>query len=283
MTSITEPVTPTIIAHVDRLARRRNRILIALAVIVGAVLVAVVVYVGVLIYSAAADSRNAARQTVGLQQQNRDLGRQNQSLLEQVKADDAILKAATSPAAQAAQQAQTAAAVKLLIVCIENHADVIAHLAAPLPDCPGAAPPTIAPANAAPAAVPHPAAAQPQPNPPAPVRPMSPTTTIPTAAGCGPALTYLAAHAAPFFDFTCAPRASEVACAGLSVDGGRAVGCTVAQGHSVGPITGHIYLDSTICPAGLMTAAMNEASNSMRLSGRSTAPVDPYGPSVCPR
>jgi len=100
----------------------------------------------------------------------------------------------------------------------------------------------------------------------APVVPVS-TPTPQTASsssaggyGCGPALSYLATHAAPGFRFECPGWA----------DGHQAMTCMNVPGVCAGS---DVIAISTPCAA----AYMNEASNSWVLSGKSDAPIDPYG------
>ncbi len=78
--------------------------------------------------------------------------------------------------------------------------------------------------------------------------------------GCGPALTYLAAHAAPGFLFECPGYAFGHQ------------GFTCIDIANVCPDEALIVI-SDPCPA----AYMNEASNSLVAEGLSTAPFDPFG------
>jgi hypothetical protein len=101
------------------------------------------------------------------------------------------------------------------------------------------------------------------------VPPATPASAVPpageaTAWGCGPALLYLNAYAAPGFTLECPAS---------------------AQGHeaSTSCISEHSPCDeqrviaiAEPCPS----AYMNEASNSWVLMGQSNAPIDPYG--QCP-
>ena len=138
---------PTSQRMVDRVAaqnRWRNWAVVTLAVISAAVLVAVVVFSEIKIYGAAVDSHAASEQTVGLQRQVLslsgtvlDLQKQNRDLLDKVNA-------ATSPEAQQANAKATADAVSQIVRCVNNHFDVLAQVAAPIPAC-GAAPVVIPP------------------------------------------------------------------------------------------------------------------------------------------
>jgi hypothetical protein len=78
--------------------------------------------------------------------------------------------------------------------------------------------------------------------------------------GCGAALAYLSAHAAPGFSFECPGYA----------DGHQAMTCENIPGLCPGT---KLIAISVPCAA----AYMNEASNSWVLSGESDAPIDPYG------
>jgi hypothetical protein len=82
----------------------------------------------------------------------------------------------------------------------------------------------------------------------------------PNAYGCGAALAYLQAHAAPGFKFECPGWA----------DGEQAMTCINMAGICPGTM---IITISTPCAA----AYMNEASNSWVLTGKSDARIDPYG------
>jgi hypothetical protein len=82
----------------------------------------------------------------------------------------------------------------------------------------------------------------------------------PVGYGCGPALAYLEAHAAPGFRFECPGWA----------DGRQAMTCINIAGLCAGE---ELIAIADPCPA----AYMNEASNSWVLTGRSHAPIDPYG------
>jgi hypothetical protein len=81
--------------------------------------------------------------------------------------------------------------------------------------------------------------------------------------GCGSALAYLEAHAAPGFRFECPGWA----------DGHQAMTCVNVAGVCSGT---KVIAISIPCPA----AYMNEASNSWVVLGESEAPLDPYG--FCP-
>ncbi len=95
--------------------------------------------------------------------------------------------------------------------------------------------------------------------------PTTTTTSRPSVSGwgCGPALTYLSAHAAPGFRFECPGYA----------DGRQAMTCWNVSGLCPGE---KLIAIAVACPA----AYMNEASNSWVVTGRSDAPIDPYG--YCP-
>jgi hypothetical protein len=78
--------------------------------------------------------------------------------------------------------------------------------------------------------------------------------------GCGAALSYLSAHAAPGFRFECPGYAL----------GHQAMTCVNVAGVCPGS---HLIVISDPCSA----AYMNEASNSWVLEGLRQAPIDPYG------
>jgi hypothetical protein len=78
--------------------------------------------------------------------------------------------------------------------------------------------------------------------------------------GCVPALAYLRSHAAPGFTFQCPGWA----------DGHQAMTCENIPGLCPGT---SLIAIAVPCAA----AYMNEASNSWVLTGRSDAPIDPYG------
>jgi hypothetical protein len=82
----------------------------------------------------------------------------------------------------------------------------------------------------------------------------------PAGYGCSDALAYLHAHAAPGFSFECPGYA----------EGHQAMTCVNIAGLCPGA---KLIAISTPCAA----AYMNEASNSWVLSGKSDAPIDPYG------
>ena len=82
----------------------------------------------------------------------------------------------------------------------------------------------------------------------------------PNGYGCGYALAYLSAHAAPGFSFEC-PGYSE---------GHQAMTCVNVPGLCSGT---KLIAITVPCAA----AYMNEASNSWVLTGESHAPIDPYG------
>jgi hypothetical protein len=96
------------------------------------------------------------------------------------------------------------------------------------------------------------------PPPAAPEAPVAPP--VPTTYGCGPALSYLAAHAAPGFRFECPGYAL----------GHQAMTCINVAGVCPGS---HLIVIGVPCSA----AYMNEASNSWVLEGLRQAPIDPYG------
>jgi hypothetical protein len=87
-----------------------------------------------------------------------------------------------------------------------------------------------------------------------------PATPLQKVYGCGPALTYLAARAAPGFRFVCPGYALGHQ------------GFTCLNIADVCPDDALIVI-SDPCPA----AYMNEASNSWVVKGWSTAPFDPFG------
>lgn len=99
--------------------------------------------------------------------------------------------------------------------------------------------------------------------------PAAPTAGTPRTAavtgdrpsGCGAALAYLAAHAAPGFVVSC-PHP----------DGGYQATTTCVDAPQCEAGTAFIWIEDP-CPA----AYMNEASNSWVLIGASDAPIDPYG------
>jgi hypothetical protein len=96
---------------------------------------------------------------------------------------------------------------------------------------------------------------------PPPAAPEAPVSApAPTTYGCGPALSYLAAHAAPGFRFECPGYAL----------GHQAMTCINVAGVCPGS---HLIVISVPCSA----AYMNEASNSWVLEGLRQAPIDPYG------
>jgi hypothetical protein len=115
------------------------------------------------------------------------------------------------------------------------------------------------------------AQSSPPPVAPTPVAPVieTPTTvaravTAPVTSsgyGCGPAIAYLTAHAAPGFTFICPGNAL----------GHEAMTCD--NYASICPGEKEIIINDP-CPI----AYMNEASNSWVIEHLSTAPIDPYGP-----
>ena len=84
--------------------------------------------------------------------------------------------------------------------------------------------------------------------------------TQPSGYGCAAALSYLQAHAAPGFNFECPAYA----------EGHQAMTCVNVAGVCPGA---KLIAISIPCAA----AYMNESSNSWVLSGKSNAPIDPYG------
>lgn len=84
--------------------------------------------------------------------------------------------------------------------------------------------------------------------------------STPSGYGCGPAIAYLSAHAAPGFRFEC-PAYSL---------GHQAMTCINVAGVCSGE---KLITISDPCRA----AYMNEASNSWVLEGLRSAPIDPYG------
>jgi hypothetical protein len=127
---------------------------------------------------------------------------------------------------------------------------------------PPAPAPTVTPPSAAPVPTPAPAAAPP-PAPPPATPSAVPAVGQATAWGCGAALAYLQAYAAPGFSLEC-PGFAE---------GREAMTCVRAPGACP---TSAVIAIAVPCPQ----AYMNEASNSLVLTGSSNAPIDPYGP--CP-
>jgi hypothetical protein len=104
--------------------------------------------------------------------------------------------------------------------------------------------------------------------PTAPVIPATTPAVVPlpalgaaTAWGCGPAVAYLQAYGAPGFVYVC-PGA----------DGGHQATTTCISIEGLCEAE-KVIIISDPCPA----AYMNEASNSLVLSGLSRAPIDPYG------
>jgi len=82
------------------------------------------------------------------------------------------------------------------------------------------------------------------------------------AFGCGPALVYLHAYAAPGFALECPGNA-----------GGHQATTTCVNGRTHCSLGGELIVIADPCAA----AYMNEASNSWVLLGMSRAPIDPYG------
>jgi len=115
------------------------------------------------------------------------------------------------------------------------------------------------PAVAAPRSVPAPPAPVTHPAPAPPAATAPPAAPAPTG-GCGAALAYLAAHAAPGFTFACPGNAL----------GHQAMTCINQPGVCPGQ---KLIAIAVPCPA----SWMNEASNSWVLSGLTHGPIDPYG------
>jgi hypothetical protein len=105
----------------------------------------------------------------------------------------------------------------------------------------------------------HPARPVAHPSSSAP-RAMTESAAEPNAYGCGAALAYLQAHAAPGFSFECPGWA----------EGNQGMTCMDMPGVCPGKM---VIAISTPCAA----AYMNEASNSWVFLGLSDAPIDPYG------
>lgn len=95
---------------------------------------------------------------------------------------------------------------------------------------------------------------------PKPVSTTTHTAAAPSDYGCGPALAYLAGHAAPGFHFECP---------GYSL-GHQAMTCINVAGVCSGE---KLIVITVPCKA----AYMNEASNSWSMQGLSNAPIDPFG------
>jgi hypothetical protein len=119
----------------------------------------------------------------------------------------------------------------------------------------GGATPAVGSTTAAPAAPAVPTV------PTVPAVPALPPRGGATAYGCGPALAYLAAYAAPGFVFQCPGDAQ-----------GHQATTTCVSGASRCSIERLITIADP-CAA----AYMNEASNSFVVMGLSDAPIDPYG------
>lgn len=131
--------------------------------------------------------------------------------------------------------------------------------AAPVtPSPPAPSPPAPSPPPSPPAPSP------PAPSPPAPSPPAAPAVvaSAPAASGygCAAALAYLEANAAPGYQFECPGYA----------DGHYGMTCDNIAGICPGQ---KVIVISVPCPV----TYMNEASNSLVLSGLSDAPIDPYG------
>lgn len=126
-----------------------------------------------------------------------------------------------------------------------------------------ATPPTTAPAPRPVPAAPPAAPAAPAAATVAAVKPAPPAQTVSAADasyGCGPALSYLAANAAPGFQFQCP---------GYSL-GHQAMTCINVSGVCPGI---KLIVITVPCRA----AYMNEAHNSWVLSGLRQGSIDPYG------
>lgn len=95
---------------------------------------------------------------------------------------------------------------------------------------------------------------------PTPARLESHSAPLEAGYGCTAALAYLTDHAAPGFQFECPGWAY----------GHQAMTCVDLAGVCT---DSEIIVIADPCPA----AYMNEASNSWVLTGRSNAPIDPYG------
>jgi len=136
---------------------------------------------------------------------------------------------------------------------------VSTHTTTSLPLAPTTTVPTTTttPTTVAPAATPT---TPPAPAPAAGGGPDAAATSNVNGYGCGPALAYLQAHAAPGFTFECPGYAQ----------GHQAMTCDNVAGVCPGAM---VIAISTPCPA----AYMNEASNSWVVSGKSNAALDPYG------
>lgn len=103
---------------------------------------------------------------------------------------------------------------------------------------------------------------------PAPAPPPAGPSAVPpigraTASGCTAALVYLQAYAAKGFSLECPGYA----------EGRQAMTCMLEQGACPGSA---VIAIADPCPE----AYMNEASNSLVLTGAAKVPIDPYGP--CP-
>jgi hypothetical protein len=90
--------------------------------------------------------------------------------------------------------------------------------------------------------------------------PRAVSSPVASSFGCGAALSYLSAHAAPGFHFECPGYAL----------GHQAMTCINVAGVCPGS---HLIVINDPCQA----AYMNEASNSWVLEGMRQAPIDPYG------
>jgi hypothetical protein len=122
----------------------------------------------------------------------------------------------------------------------------------PRPARPAPARPTPSPAHTGPRPAPQFSAA-------VTVRSPAPAA-VPDGYGCGPALAYLAAHAAPGYRLECPGYAF----------GNQAMTCAY---HAPQCPDEKIIAIAVPCPA----AYMNEASNSWVIDGRRSGPIDPYG------
>jgi hypothetical protein len=164
--------------------------------------------------------------------------------------------AAANPTAKASNRSSPTSAARLVIwptaTTVSGSRPV--HRAATVPSVPATT--AVRPPKAPPAAARPPAAAT--------LHALAATpgsvAPPPSQFGCGAALAYLAAHAAPGFRFECP---------GYSL-GHQAMTCI----NVAGVCSDEKLIVITIpCRA----AYMNEASNSWSMQGLSSAPIDPYG------
>lgn len=160
--------------------------------------------------------------------------------------------AAAAPSYQAIEAAQSSATTALPT-----------HTASGVRSAPVSVPVVTAPPTTAPPATAPPATAPAAKQLTATNRPSPSTATTvapPSDYGCGPALAYLSAHAAPGFHFECPGYAL----------GHQAMTCINVSGVCSGE---KLIVINVPCRA----AYMNEASNSWSMQGLSNAPIDPYG------